>query len=102
MNLRRRFARVREAAGLIRLEKVEGKERKLVISTGWAQDCLRHTFASNYLQIYGADKTIKQMGHGDYQMLFGHYRALLTQAQAEAFWQLTPAHIIGRLFSVAA
>jgi hypothetical protein len=101
-NLRKRLARVREAAGLIRLEKVEGKQRKRVVYTGWAQDCLRHTFASNYLQIYGAEKTIKQMGHGDYQMLFSHYRALVTQAQAEGFWQLTPANIIGRLFAVAA
>ena len=45
-NLRRRLERIRAAAGLIRLEKVPGKERKQIVATGWAQDCLRHTFAS--------------------------------------------------------
>ncbi|HWC61426.1 MAG TPA: hypothetical protein VHC44_17160 [Verrucomicrobiae bacterium] len=101
-NLRRRFERVRAAAGLIRLEKVENKERKKVIPTGWTQDCLRHTFASHYYGIFGAEKTVKQLGHGDYAMLFGHYRALVTQQQADAFWRLTPENVIAKLFSVAA
>jgi hypothetical protein len=101
-NLRRRFERVRAAAGLIRLEKIEGRERRQVIPTGWAHDCLRHTFASNYHAIYGTDKTIKQLGHGDYDMLFSHYRALVAQQQAEAFWQLTPAFVLYRLYAWAA
>lgn len=111
-NLRKRFERVREAAGLIRIERasgkgktrklIDGKLRKKIVNTGWAQDCLRHTFASNYLPVYGAEKTVKQLGHGDYNMLFGHYRALVTQQQAEAFWRLTPEHVVGRLFGVAA
>ena len=62
-----------------------------VESTGWAQDCLRHTFASNYLPMFGAEKTIAALGHGDYDMLFGHYRALVRPEVAAEFWSaLTP------------
>jgi integrase len=90
-NLRRRFELVRLEAGLIKLEVVPGHERKRIVSTGWAQDCLRHTFASNHLQAFGAEKTIQAMGHGDYDMLFSHYRALVSPVDADEFWKLTPA-----------
>jgi integrase len=89
-NLRRRFEAVREAAGLIQREKVEGKARKQIVASGWVQDCLRHTFASHYLPVFGGEQTIKAMGHGDYDMLFGHYRAMVTPQDAAAFWMLTP------------
>lgn len=111
-NLRKRFERVREAAGLVRIERatgkgktrrlVDGKFRKKIVNTGWAQDCLRHTFASNWHAINGAERTIKQLGHGDYDMLFGHYLNLLTRDSAEAFWKLTPDYVRARMLSVAA
>jgi integrase len=122
VNLRRRFERVREAAGLIRVDRAESKvirdpsgrvirrERhkvagqfaKRILNTGWSQDCIRHTFASHYLPVHGAEKTIAQMGHGDYNTLFSHYRALVTPQQANAFWQLTPHKVLPRVESVAA
>lgn len=111
-NLRKRFERVREAAGLIRIERatgkgktrvlVDGKLRKKIINTGWAQDCLRHTFASNYFATFGAEKTIKQLGHGNYDMLFGHYLTLVSRESAEAFWKLTPDCVRARMLSAAA
>ena len=58
INLRRRFEVVREAAGLIRREKRVGKRDKIT-PTGWVQDCLRHTFASNYLPEFGVEKTVE-------------------------------------------
>lgn len=109
-NLRRRFEKVRLVAGLITIEKavatgrgknrvvtkVDGKWIKKITSTGWDQDCLRHTFASCYLPIHGAEKTIAQLGHGDYEMLFSHYRNLVKREVAEAFWGLTPEMVSGR------
>lgn len=89
-NLRRRFEDVREAAGLIRRENVAGKTRPQIVPTGWAQDCLRHTFASHYLPVAGPEKTIAALGHGDYEMLFRHYRALVPRRTAELYWSLTP------------
>jgi len=73
-NLRRRFQAVRQAAGLLE---------------GWKQDCMRHTFASMSLAAFGVEKTVAALGHGDYDMLFRHYRALVSPADAEKFWKLT-------------
>jgi hypothetical protein len=111
-NLRKRFERVREAAGLIRIERatgkgktrrlVDGKLRKKIVNTGWAQDCLRHTFASNWHATYGAERTIKQLGHGNYDMLFGHYLNLVSRDAAERFFSLTPEFVISRMRAAAA
>ena len=99
-NLRRRFERIREAAGLIKTTRERGGKRKdgakgfhryrVIESTGWSQDCLRHTFASNYLPVFGVEKTIMALGHGDYDMLFAHYRSLVKIQDAEKFWALVP------------
>ena len=91
-NLRKRFELIREAAGLIRIER-EGlgrQQTKKIVNTGWADDCLRHSFASHYLPAFGAEKTTAQLGHADYAMLFQHYRALVTNDDAAAYWSLTP------------
>jgi integrase len=108
LNLRRRFERLREAAGLIRIEikrgpnqgerlgrrlKLDNGKWRNIVDTGWGQDCLRHTFASHYLPIFGAEKTIEALGHGDYDMLFGHYRQLVKPDEAEKFWKLTPDNL---------
>ncbi len=55
---------------------------------GWA---MRHTFASNYLALYGAENTIKALGHGDYDMLFRHYREIVSEKDAQKIWDLLPA-----------
>lgn len=100
-NLRNRMERVKARAGLIKLSKVKGEDRCLIEWTGWAQDCLRHTFASHYLPLHGPEKTIGQMGHGDYSMLFTHYRKLISKTDAEKFWeQLHPARLISGLFDL--
>lgn len=94
-NIRRRFQHVREAAGLIkRMEKGE-KKSGVIVNTGWEQDIMRHTFASNYLPEFGAEKTREALGHGNYEMLFRHYRALVQPDQAKAFWNLLPSKLAG-------
>jgi hypothetical protein len=81
VNLRKRFELVREAAGLIRIERsgLGRQAKKKITPTGWAQDCMRQTFASHYLPIFGAEKTIAQLGHGDY---------LLPSKLSTHFWPL--------------
>jgi integrase len=83
-NLRRRFERVRLAAGLV----AKNDAGELV---GWVQDTMRHTFASISLVLNGAEKTKAALGHGDYDMLFGHYRKAMSRAEAEKFTTLQPA-----------
>jgi site-specific recombinase XerD len=99
-NLRRRFVAIRERAGLIKVEprtrpKKKGKGivkiGQKIIETAWHQDCMRHTFASAFYAAHGADRTIAALGHGDYDMLFQHYRRLMTKEEAEKILSITPA-----------
>lgn len=85
-NLRKRWENVRLKSGLVK--EVDGK------LVGWQQDCLRHTFASAWLAMHGAESTIQQLGHGDYDMLFGHYRTLMTKEAAERIFSLTPDAVL--------
>ena len=58
----------------------------------WAHDVLRHCYGSYHLARWeDQNKTSLQMGHKDTDVLFNHYRDLVTREDAEAFWQLRPA-----------
>ena len=74
-----------------RLKRLVGMEK-------WEQDCLRHTFASAHFRIgQDAGKTRAYLGHSTSETgsLFGHYRALMSEAQAKAIMALTPAAVLG-------
>jgi len=52
----------------------------------WPNSCTRHTFASYSLMEHGADCVKEALGHGNYDMLFKHYRTLvLPEESAEYF-----------------
>jgi integrase len=55
----------------------------------WPKDGLRHSFVSYHYAIHGAAATAREAGHSE-QILFQHYRALVTKPQAEAFWGIKP------------
>ena len=98
-NLRKRFEAVREAAGLVSIErKGEGREeRQTVKQTGWGHDCMRHSFASYHLAKFkNAGLTSLQLGHGSQDMLFEHYREIVLPEQAEAFFALTPKAVTAK------
>jgi len=57
----------------------------------WPHDAARHTFASNYLATHTAEETIRQLGHGNYEMLFKHYRTLVKPSDAKAYWKIMPS-----------
>ena len=57
----------------------------------WGHDIMRHTFASYHLAYHGSpDRTAHELGHRDTQMLYRHYRQLVTREAAEAFWAIGP------------
>lgn len=58
----------------------------------WAQDVLRHSYASYHLEKHhDATGLAHQMGHrGNTQMLYAHYRQLVTPEDALAFWEIAP------------
>jgi len=86
--------RIRKAAGFEASEqKMENGERAHTVVEGepWPHDVLRHCYASYHLAMHGsADKTATQMGHRSTEMLFGHYRELVTKRDAERFWAILP------------
>lgn len=79
MNWRRKFRRVR--SNLIR--------KKWVAAIPWHHDILRHTAASMMFTTHGSIVTARELGHSE-QMLFTHYREMVSPQDAEAFWQILP------------
>lgn len=65
------------------------KARKAAGLPEWPHNCLRHSFASYHLQIsQSAGETALQMGHLSETMLWKNYRAVVTQSDAERFWEI--------------
>jgi site-specific recombinase XerC len=56
------------------------------------QDICRHSFASYHLAAFkDAPKTTHEMGHfGNLNMLVDHYRAVVREEDALAFWEIVP------------
>jgi integrase len=56
-----------------------------------APDVLRHSFASHHLELYGsAAKTAHELGHRSEEMLYRHYRELVTKEEALNYFNLHP------------
>lgn len=55
----------------------------------WPHDCLRHSFCSYALPIWGAAKVALEAGHSE-QVLFTHYREIVTPSTAKAFFSIRP------------
>lgn len=67
--------------------KKEGGTHKKV---AWKQNVLRHSFGSYHLALYGdASKTALEMGHSSTDLLFKHYREVVTQEAAQEWFGVT-------------
>ena len=56
----------------------------------WPQNAPRHSFCSYHLAMHqNAGKTALEAGHSE-QMLFAHYREIVTREDAAAFWGIRP------------
>jgi integrase len=72
---RRKLARVRKAAGLVK----------------WPNNGLRHSFASYRLAaIHDAPRVAMELGHTSPQMLYSTYRELVLPSEAERYWKIEP------------
>jgi len=57
----------------------------------WPQDVCRHSFASYHLARWkNANETAHELGHTTTAMLYRHYREVVTEQEAEAFWNIFP------------
>ena len=60
--------------------------------TTWPEDVARHCFASAHLALHGKiDTTCLELGHTSPNMLFTHYRNLMSAKQAAEFFDIRPA-----------
>jgi integrase len=78
--------------GTLPLRQVNNRVRALTsaLAVPWPKNAPRHSFCSYHLAKYqSAAKTALEAGHTE-QMLFAHYRALVTPAQAEEFFSILP------------
>jgi integrase len=74
INLRKQRAELCAAAGL-----------------KWSHDVLRHSFASYHLAMWkDAARTAHELGHYSQDMLYRHYRELVTPQAAKEFWEIVP------------
>jgi len=81
--LREEWERVRRAAGwAVRV----GRQGEAGAGRPWPHNALRHSFASYHLAYFkDAARTALEAGHSQ-AVLFRHYRELVTQEDAEAWW----------------
>lgn len=74
-DVRTRWENTRERAGLTR----------------WPDDAARHSFASYHLACHqDAAALALQMGHSGTDLIFRHYRKVVTERDAAAYWNLYP------------
>ena len=68
-----------------------GRVRKAARLTYWPKNGLRHSFASyRYASTQDATMTAHDLGHSGTQLLFQHYRELVTPEEAKRYWKTGP------------
>lgn len=85
----RRFNKLLRHAGFTE-EIEEGDEKRTIVV--WKKNAMRHSFGTYHFALNGDSiKTSTELGHkqGD-GVLFAHYRALATEAQAKAYFGIVP------------
>lgn len=81
----------RQPSGVIYFSRRQFDAVRLKANVHWTNDVLRHSYGSYHLaRDENAAKTSLQMGHRDPEVLFNHYRNLVTRDDAKAFWEITP------------
>lgn len=96
-NLRAWLLPVREMKGQVmpseqvyRARLVEAKASAGI--KDWPHNALRHSFSSYHLAAFkNAPALAVEMGHSNTKMIFEHYRALVTQAKGEEYWEISPS-----------
>jgi integrase len=79
---RGKLLRVRKAAGM----------------TKWPRNGLRHSFCSYRLAATNnAHLLASELGHTTSQLVFQHYREVVTPEEAERYWKIAPAVEVGNL-----
>jgi integrase len=73
-------------------ETLESQSKESLNLRLWAQDTMRHTFATmHYAHFRSAAETAAELGHSaSLRMMQRHYLNRVTPSEAQAFWQIVP------------
>jgi hypothetical protein len=84
-------------------ENFRFRREKVVKASGvkWSNDCMRHSYCSYGLPIFGVRDLVLQAGH-DEGILFKHYRELVRRSDCERYWNLTPSVVLAEQPTAAA
>jgi integrase len=78
----------------LRVKLLEDRKRATEagsLTRKWPSNALRHSFASYYLaQFDNAAKLALQLGHVGQDLIFRHYREVVTRADAKRYWKIVP------------
>jgi integrase len=62
----------------------------------WPHNCLRHSFSSYHLVAEENEARLQmELGHSTRRLLIEHYRAIVTPANAQAWWTIVPVTVQG-------
>ena len=80
-----------------------GREVKGNWASAWEVNAMRHSFGSYHYALHGNPlETSRLLGHkASDQVLFDHYRALTTKAQAVAYFAITPPAMAEKVIQFA-
>lgn len=81
LNWQRRWDRVRKAGGFA----IRGKRK----GEPWPHDCMRHSFCTYALPVFGVKDTALWAGHSE-DVLLRDYAERVTKEEAKKFWALMP------------
>jgi integrase len=78
----------------LRVKLLEDRKRATEagsLTRKWPSNALRHSFASYYLARFdNAGKLALQLGHVGQDLIFRHYRELVTRVDAKRYWNIVP------------
>jgi integrase len=89
-NFQRDFASVKNAAGFNGKEGAKGLR-------AWVPDYLRHTAISNHFAHHKHEGETASWAGNSPNIIHRHYKALVKEAEAEEFWEITPATVKAKI-----
>jgi integrase len=76
----------------LKLKGIEINPENFKHLKAWPTNALRHSFASHHLAHFkDAARLALELGHTNQELLFRHYRELVTPEQAQKWWNIQPA-----------
>lgn len=66
------------------------RSRANLFGDDWPKNAHRHSFASYHLVTHDAKATKTALGHGNYDMLFQHYRSIVKPAEGREYFEIFP------------